>query len=351
MSARQLLLLGLAITGCQQDSTLPITYQTEHLNIGVDLDHPLCQGDLDALERIVYRVEDELEVEMQDITTVYVWDDERWWSGPNQNCDEDAALGCYHFSVGTISTSYAALNHEVVHATLGSRGVHPFFEESVADIHAGDQTRFGTTLPSDNAGADLHSIDHATGRHFVRWLRERWGVHSLARLLDSGESTFENFEGVYGVSLADAQAMYVDDAPFAYPSLHVCTGQMLSGQNSTWTAALELDCDAGSDTRVAGDGMIVHRTFTITTPGRYAISTDGEWFDIFRCSGPRGDEPQPGDDRKDAPVHHAAYPAGAFRHYGGQVVHHLELEAGTHDIGIGLLGHGSGVAQLMISPI
>lgn len=345
------LLLGLAMFGCQQDSTLAISYQTEHLDIGVELDHPLCRGDLDALERIVLEVEDELEVEMQDVTTVYVWDDERWWSGPNQNCQEDAALGCFDVSAGTVSTSYEALNHELVHATMGSRGTHPFFDESVADIYAGDQTRLGSSLPSDSAGTDQYGIDRATGRHFVRWIRERWGLHRLAQLLDSGESTFENFEGVYGVSLADAEAMYVDDAPFGYPSLHVCTAPPLLGQDSTWTAQLGLDCDAGSDTRVAGDGMIMHRTFTIVTPGRYRIRTDADWFDIFRCSGPRADEPQPGDDLKDAPEHHAGYPIGAFHHYTGGVVHQLELDAGTHDIGVGLLGHGSGAAELMIWPV
>jgi hypothetical protein len=347
-------LLALILAACQQDTPLPITYQTEHLDIGVDLDHPLCRGDLDALERIIFKVQDELEVEMDGVTTVYVWDDERWWSGPNQNCHEDAALGCFELAIGTISTSYEALNHELVHATMGFRGVHPFFDESVADIYAGDQTRFGNSLPSDSAGTDQYGIDHATGRHFVRWLRERWGVHRLAQLLASGESTFENFGGVYGLPLSEAEAMYVDDAPFGYPSLNACTAATLAGhasQASTWAAQLRLDCDADSDTRVAGDGMIVHRTFTIVTPGLYSISTDAEWFDIFRCSDARADEPQSGDNLKDAPAHHAGYPSGAYRRYdGGGEVHALELEAGTHDIGVGLLGHGSGVAELMIWP-
>src|SRR5690606_29555377 len=116
-----------------------------------------------------------------------------------------------------------------------------------------------------------------------------------------------------------------------------------------WIDTLALDCETGADTRSAGEGMIVHRTLKVVEPGYYSVSTDGEWFDIYRC-GDRFDAPALDPWLEDVPSSHAGYPDPAYRHYAGGEVHDLYFEAGRHDIGVGILGHDQGVANVAIWP-
>lgn len=344
----------LSVWGAGCHTELPIQYETEHLRIGTDLEHPLCEGDLLALERIIETVEDELSLEMGRVTTVYVWDDDNWLSGPHKNCPSgESTLGCTHYPNPTIWTSTQALDHEIVHAVLGGRQLAPFFEEAIADVYAGRQTRFGNTAPSDNQGTDAASADLTTGRHFVRWLRERWGPEKLGELVRAGRSSFDEFESVYGISLEEADALYFEEAPYGYAAMFGCDGPELVRENdSGWAAEISLDCEAGEDTRVAGIGTIAHRTFTVTEPGYYTIVIEGDWFDIYRCSSEARIEEAPSltDHLADAPVHHAGFPDGAYHQYPGPGTQDLFLEAGRHDIGVGVLGYDAAFARVMISP-
>jgi hypothetical protein len=242
-----------------------------------------------------------------------------------------------------------------VHATIGlkRKDIAPFFNEAIADVYGGVQTRFGATAPSGNDGTSWLTADRRTGQHFIRWLRERWGLQSLARLVHAGSQTFAEFDDIYGMSIEDAEAIYFEDAPFGYPSMVGCDGPDLiwDESGSKWYAQLNLSCETEDDTRAAGAGMFVHRTFVVEEPGFYSISTDAYWFDIFRCSPERIEQPPDSTDwLDDAPVAHAGYPSPSYRHYEGGGVHDLFLEAGTHDIGIGLLGHDAGVAHIAIWP-
>lgn len=347
--AASLLSLG-PVTGC--GSELPIQYETEHLRIATDFDHPLCKGDLVALERIISTVEDELSVKMKRVTTVYVWDDDHWHFGPNENCSA-TALGCINYSTSTIWTSREMLEHELVHAVVATPSLAPFFDEAIADVYAGRQARFGDTAPTANAGTSWLTADRQVGRHFIRWLREQWGAEALGELTRAGGDSFKAFRSVYGVSIEAAEALYFEEAPYGYPSMYGCDGPRLTEQSAgvAWADVLDLDCGAGEDTRVGGIGMSVHRTFVVTEPGFYTFNLDADWFDIFRCSGPRVDQaPLPGEAWEDAPLHHSAFPSGGYQHYYGRTVRDLYLEAGTHDINIGLLGHDQGTARIAIWP-
>jgi len=340
------------LLGCNFPTELPIRYETEHLEIGTEFDDSLfCRGDLLELERRVARTEDELEFTLKETYTVYVWSDESWGSGAAKNCGPGDALGCTRKSRATIWTTRFSLEHELVHAVIGKSRLHPFFEEGLAEVYGGGQTRFGQSAPSANSSTDRASADVQTAAHFLRWLRERWGPHYLA-LLARTEDGFDDFEAVYGMSINAAEQLYFAEAPYAYAAFDDCDAGDLAAADiaDRWVDQIELDCDAGADTLNAGDGIIVHRSLNISEAGYYSVMTDGEWFDIYRCGARFEDVPGPDSWADDVPSSHAGYPSSAYRHYLGAEVHHLFFEVGRHDIGVGILGHGQGVANVAIWP-
>lgn len=345
-------LVGGALIGCGYPTELPIEYETEHLRIGTEPDDtPLCRGDLIALEQQIARVEDELELALAETYTVNIWSEESWWAGAINNCGGETPFGCTMQSRATIWTTRGSLEHELVHAVMGGSSLHPFFNEGLAELYGGQQTRFGFSAPSANQDTDRYTTDIRTATHFLRWLRERWGGHSLARLVHDGQDGFSGFESIYGMTIEEAEQRYFVEAPFAYASLYDCQGLELMPAEIVdgWIDTIPLDCETGVDTRSAGEGIIVHRTLEVSEPGYYSVSTDGEWFDIYRC-GNRFDAPAPDAWLEDVPSSHAGYPDPAYRHYEGGMVHDLYFEAGKHDIGVGILGHDRGAVNVAIWP-
>lgn len=349
-------LLGVAastIIGCNYPTKLPISYETQHLRIGTELDDVmLCQGDLIAIEHQIARIEDELEFDLAEVYTVYIWSDETWWEGAINNCDGEAPLGCTSQKRATIWTTRGLLRHELVHAVMGRSSLHPFFKEGLAELYGGQQAPFGFTAPSANEDTDRFTADIRTATHFLYWLRERWGPHQLARLAHDRQDGFSNFESIYGMTIEEAEQLYFAEAPYAYASLYDCRGPELASAELVdgWIDSIALDCEAGIDTRSAGEGMIVHRTLQIPEPGYYSVSTDGEWFDIYRCGKRFENAPAPDAWAEDVPSSHAGYPSPAYRYYPGGEVHDLYFEAGRHDIGVGILGHEQGLANVAIWP-
>lgn len=347
-------LLGLAagaLIGCNYPTQLPIEYETEHLRIGTEPDDPLCQGDLVALEQQIARIEDELELEADKTYKVYIWREETWWAGAMNNCPGEPARGCTQPSRGVIWTTKGALAHEIVHAVVGPSSLHPFFDEGLAELYGSNQTRFGLTAPSANADTQRDTTDVRTATHFLRWLREQWGPHPLAQLVHDGRDGFREFESIYGMTIEEAEQLYFAEAPYAYAALDDCQAPELTSAQIVdgWIDTITLDCATGADTRSSGEGIIVHRTLEVPEPGYYSVSTDGEWFDIYRC-GTRFDASAPDRWLQDAPSSHAGFPDPAYAHYAGGEVHELYLEAGKHDLGVGILGHGQGVANVAIWP-
>lgn len=346
-----LVALASAATGCAEPE-LPIRYETEHLRIGTEPgDAPLCQGDLVALERQIASIEDELEFELSEVYTVYIWSDETWWAEAIDSCDGEASFGCTRQWQATIWTNRRALQHEIVHAVIGRSSLHPFFKEGLAQLYGGEQTRFGSSAPSANADADDDTADIRTATHFLRWLRERWGSHRLARLAHGDQDGFSEFHSIYGMSMEDAEQLYFAEAPYAYSSLDDCQGPELASATSVdgWADTITLDCEAGADTRSSGAGILVHRTLVVSEPGYYSLSTDGDWLDVYRC-GDRFELPAPDLGLDEVPPSHATFPDPAYRHLAGDEVHHLYFEAGRHDLGVGVLGHGEGLANVAIWP-
>jgi hypothetical protein len=348
-AAVSILLVPWTAAGCGAE--LPNQYETAHLRIHTDSDYPLCKGDLLALEDLVHRVEQELAVEMKGVSTIYMWHDETWFGGPHENCPANTG-GCINPMKSTVWTSRSSLEHEIVHAVVGRNKVSPFFDEALADIYRGDQTRFGRSAPSANEGKSDVTVDRGTGRHFVRWLRERWGAQRLAQLVNAGR-TFKNFESVYGMSLEAAEELYFNEAPYGYPAMYACQSPEIvwTSDGLGWAEEIVLDCAEGEDVRSHGGAIGVERTFLIREAGLYTFDTNAYWFELYRCSGPRiEDPPHPLDYLEDAPAHHTSYPSGASRFYIEQPRRDLYLEAGLHNISFGLFGYDGGSVRLAITP-
>jgi hypothetical protein len=161
-----------------QDPDLPQSYETEHLRIGADLEHPLCAGDLAAYEAVIRRVEDELGLSMKAKVDVWIWSDDAWPDVRREYCGS-GALGCMSYHENAIYTSLSAVRHELVHAAIPIPRLTPFFAEGLADVYGGEQTRFGNTAPADSLELSGTDVDRSMATHFVMWLRETWGSAKL----------------------------------------------------------------------------------------------------------------------------------------------------------------------------
>lgn len=346
--------LALLPVGCGEP--FPIEYETEHLRIGTNLDYPLCEGNLASYERIMTMAEDDLGIHSDRTIDVYLWDVESWDAervgdnicGPGL----DYLWGCYNSTSSTIWTNTIALQHELVHAAISTPRFDGLFGEGTANMYSGKTTRFGSTAPSDSLGVPRDAVDATTATHFVRWLRERWGGHRLGELVARGSSESKDFEAVYGMSFEAAEALYFDEAPPAYAPLHHCDAVEILPDvaPNAWRAELSLDCSA-TDTFSGPGGLFAHRSLVIETEGRYSITTDGGWLDIYRCTQGAADElPTPEALlAEDVPPDYGGFPDPAFRYFAGGRIHDVELKRGRYDISVGIDGHEPGGAVVLVS--
>lgn len=356
MRSRRLVTLSIvgSLAACEGDP-LPITYETEHLRIGTDLEHPLCAGDLVAYEQIISRVEDELGLTMKSTFTVSIWSDEAWQAVRKEYCGSDPrTLGCTSYRDNAIYTSWSAVEHEVVHAATPITNLTPFFAEGLADVYSGAQTRFGLTAPADSLDLSSEDVARGTARHFVMWLRETWGDAKLGELAKLGKSAGSRFEDVYGLSFAEAQEMYFANAPWGYPGIYTCGGAPLEfvDEFGGWQSEIAFDCDNGQDVRAYGIGLSIQRTFVIPVAGHYSVSTDAGAILLSRCAtGPIEEPLRDGVFRDDdVPPSYAGYPSeDAVFHEGGSIVD-LYFEAGKHQITVLIMGYEPDEVNLSIWP-
>lgn len=344
---------ALLLVACESGPGLPISYETEHLRIGTDLDHPLCAGDLAAFEETIRRVDDELGFSMEDDFSVSIWSSETWTPVRKEYCSP-RALGCTSYAENAIYTSWPSVEHELVHAAIPIENLTPFFSEGLAEVYSGSQTRFGSTAPADGLGLSTLDVDRKTARHFVRWLRETWGSERLGELARLGKDADERFADVYGLSFADAQAMYFAEAPFGYPGIDTCNGAPLDVADDLvgWRAVIDFDCDAGEDVRAFGIGPKVQRTFVIPVAGHYSVSTDADALILSRCATGPIEDPLRYDEflGDDVPPSYANELTEEYAFYEGGPVLDLYFEAGKHEIGLLLMGYDGGEANLSIWP-
>jgi hypothetical protein len=335
---------------------LPTSYETEHLRIGTDLEHPVCAGDLVAFEEIIHRVEDELGFSMEEKVSVWIWSDEAWKAVREEYCGSDPrTLGCTSYRENAIYTSWSSVEHELVHAAIPIPNLTPFFAEGLADVYSGAQTRFGLTAPADSLELSGEAMDRWMARHFVRWLRETWGGEKLGELARWGKSAGSRFEAVYGLSFAQAQEMFFAEAPWGYPRLDTCGGAPLDFADDLggWQAVVDLDCGAGEDVRVAGIGRTARRTFVIPVAGHYSVRTDAAALILSRCATGPTHEAVRYDEFVDddvPPSYAGQLWSEEFAFYEGGSVLDLYFEAGKHEIGLFLVGYDEGEVNLSIWP-
>lgn len=356
MRSRRLVTLSIvgSLVACEGDP-LPIAYETEHLRIGTDLEHPLCAGDLVAYEQIISRVEDELGLTMNSTFTVSIWSDEAWQAVRKEYCGPDPrTLGCTSYRNNAIYTSWSAVEHELVHAATPIPNLTPLFLEGIADAYSGRQTRFGFSAPADSLDLSGEQVDRGTARHFVMWLREVWGGAKLGELAKLGKSAGSRFEDVYGLSFAEAQEMYFANAPWGYPGINTCAGAPLEfvDEFGGWQSTIAFDCDNGQDVRVYGIALSVQRTFVIPVAGHYSVSTDADGIGLSRCATGPIEEPLRFDAfiDDDVPPSYASYPSEEAKFYEGGSIVDLYFEAGKHQITIGVIGYEPDEVNLSIWP-
>ena len=354
---RRFALVACVLLGCEAPG-LPTAYETEHLRIGTDLDHPLCAGDLVAYEALITRYEDELGVSMGSPYEVSIWSDAGWRSVSDDYCakseGDDVLLGCTDYGRRAVFTSFSALQHEIIHAATSVPALTPFFAEALADIYAGEPTWFGHSAPLDSLSLSGRDMDRFAARHFVRWLRETRGPAKLGRLVRHGEDADAEFEAIYGLSFAAAQERFFREAPYGYLGLDTCAGSWIEpvmGEDR-WLTTIGLDCASDDDVRAVEPGRLTYRTFTIPVAGHYSVTTDADAIILSRCQTEPLEQPVRSEDFWDADVP----PAGSlglsenFETYEGGAIHDLRFEAGEHQIGLYSAGHGAGTVTLAIWP-
>jgi hypothetical protein len=340
-SGAALVLLAASVSGCEAPPSepLPIEYETERLRIGTD--HLLCAGDLREFERALLFIEEDLGLRAPPTLTVYLWQQYDGWEdrGSAECWPWEYALGCYSYKHSTVHATRFSLYHELTHAVVGNPDLDVFFNEGIADVYARQMSHFGQSAPTLNIGVSRANYDRMLSVHFAHWLRERWGGHRLGQLATS--RGFADFESIFGMSLAEAEALYFAEAPSMYPPLRSCEDPELPRWEliGGWAEEFEFDCD-DEDTLTGLAGLIGRRTFEVPEDGRYSLVTDGLFFRASRCAeGPidvyRSD---PALTMDDIPPEYAGYVSPRARMFEGGEVHTVELRRGRHNLMVGAEG-------------
>ena len=268
----------LCVLGCNE---LPeIQYETEHLRIGIALDPPLCQGNLDHYERVVTTLEQQLGTSVRKPIEVYLSDDPTTFSELGW-CNE-AVIGCYWN--GVVYASYLSIDHELVHAVIDTFATPTSFWNEGAAEALTDRTFFGQTAPVDNLDlAGYPQLSYNTAGHFSRWLLETHGIELYRKLLRAPGSSREAFESTYDMTMEEAQEIYFAEAPHAYGALISCDHpDLLETDDLHWSETIDVDC---STSDVWGDsrGIGAYRVLTISERGFYELTTSAEVGAIVSC--------------------------------------------------------------------
>jgi hypothetical protein len=329
----------LCVLGCND---LPeIQYETEHLQVGIAFDPPLCQGNLDHYERVVTTLEQQLETRVRDPIVVYLWDDIK----PESGWCMDGALGCY--DNGVIYAGDLSIDHELVHAVVDTFAKPtPFWNEGAAEALT-ERTFFADSAPVDNLDLEAPQLDYSTAGHFSRWLLESYGLDLYRELLRAQGSSREAFESTYDMTVEEAQEIYYADAPHAYGALITCDHPELpSTDDLLWSETLDIDCSA-SDVWGDSRGIGVYRVLTISERGFYELTTTEEVGAIVSCFDEDLESPVLVGD----PAYGDVPPAsGGFLQVftGDQGKSVLDLVPGRYELFVGHTGHEPGTIELTV---
>lgn len=258
--------LGLmAISGC---SPFPVEYETEHLLI--DVVNPraeLCAGDLRRFEEQIVLLEDVLDSRVRGKLPfqLALTEEDVGCSG--------SALGCYDRSQDAVYAMGGTWRHEFVHAVWAhgdrSATTEVFFEEGIADLFDGK---------ASPGPAQIHPIEEMYGHdgwasrqlgtHFIGWSAYEFGVEGITALrgADDPSSAYETWTGV---SLADAEEAYVENASYAYPDFLGCAEPLQATAPGLFEFSGSTDCSDPAYSSNAFDRMTACRSVLIEQPGVY----------------------------------------------------------------------------------
>lgn len=287
VNVRRTLVAALLVSGCHDLSE--IRYETDEVRVGTYFGDELCAGDLRWIDDFVRRIEDDLDAESNEQIEIHLFDRD-----DNQSPRMCNGRSCYDVKNERVFSSAASLEHELVHAVADrvGRPADVLYTEGIPDALVNQRLVFGNTLPSDNLDRERTNLDDRTAGHFFRWLwneRDREGVRRLVR--------GELFADAYGFTFEEAEAAYLENAPWAYPRRWPCSAPPLASTGDhAWDETFTFDCDDEETfTIVPEDDAVPHlrrkrRTIRIENGGLYNLSGVEESIGILACQLERIDD-------------------------------------------------------------
>ncbi|MEX1367511.1 MAG: hypothetical protein AB1Z98_30565 [Nannocystaceae bacterium] len=281
---RSLLVVGTVGSPLACTEPLPqIRYVTDQAEIGTDFGHSICPSELAWLDGHIEYVEDLLDAGSDERIEIYLYQ-----SVPPQ-CH---LFGCYT-EEGYIASNWNALDHEVVHAVVDRIGdPPPFWSEGIAEAltRRGTYRGYRQAVSENVMASDSTEVDYATAGHFVRWLIQTRGIESVRMVLEGG-----SVEHAFGQTLAQLEAEYEEDAPYAYPPIRdACDFLPLPAVDEvSWSEDIAISCDREGIFRFEGFWLSAVRTVQLPA-GRYELRVSGgEGARIVGCQDREWSQPPP----------------------------------------------------------
>lgn len=229
-----------------------VRYETEHIRVAPSFTQPICQGSLDAMERHVVMVADQLEIEPPKIT-VFWFNDKAEGANldePHGDCFPCYKLGAVYSYWGDHWEWTITMMHELVHGTLSpvlGRG-DVTLGEAAANAFNGRPTTNDSSVPSGLIGDTKQG-----GSRFFRWLLDERGPDVIKELFAAVPFGTGNAEGiaafgeVLGEDLYAVEAEFLATAPAVYPAPGLCDGlPEVAWEDATWAIDTEVDCRASN---------------------------------------------------------------------------------------------------------
>ncbi|NJK32408.1 MAG: hypothetical protein HC927_08355 [Deltaproteobacteria bacterium] len=267
---------------------LPITYQTEHLDIHVAESRFLCAGSAVDYELFVQHVANELGIEIQRRMPVYAM------SHTTGYCSKPG--GCATRD-GVVFALDQNVYHELAHGVACEidSGSPAFLAEGLAstfDPYTNDSKVNSTDL-AELAELRTNPLQpyYYEVSHFVRWLLEQLGPDAFRDIYRSAtydDGVWQAIEAAYGPAIAED---YAAEAPLMWIQHRQCADMPLLEPDAegAWTYAATLDCDEPttlgpyekSDSSDSNGSKDMYQSFLIDipAPGKYRMERS-DWLQV-----------------------------------------------------------------------
>ena len=301
---------------CSDEPQLPalpeVAFVTDRFEIAPDFDGELCAGNVLFMETRLAEIEALLGIHVESKIRFYWLEDTTGFCSKGGNCTAD----------GTIYSDWNSFEHELVHAVaaaaLGQRA-KSFLAEGLAVAFASSGTlapgRIAPSLLIDRTSYGPTTMEtnelYGGAGHFVRFLYEEFGPDRLTELYrgsdpdDSEEAFRGQFAAVYGQSFDDVEALYLDVAFDAYPSVFGCPEPTMTWDGSIFAADVALACERPDVLRTGAAWMAQRSTLRLEASTFGELTVDGVRELSFSESCPAAPY-----DISDAPEPHGLFDAG-----------------------------------------